>query len=52
MDHFGVGNMFMLIAILNLCAAAAVTVIKADKGTYSVINKDDILDKHHTIYNK
>jgi hypothetical protein len=38
-----------LIALLALCAAAALHVINADKGTYSVINEDYIIDDRHTI---
>jgi tetrahydromethanopterin S-methyltransferase subunit E len=36
MDHF-CGLIFGLIAFLKLCAAAALIVLNADKGTYSVI---------------
>jgi hypothetical protein len=43
MVHF-CGLFFGLIALLKLCAAAALNVINADKGTYSVINEDYIID--------
>jgi hypothetical protein len=40
---------FFLIAVLKLSAAAALHVINADKGTFSIINEDYILDNRHTI---
>jgi hypothetical protein len=49
MDHF-FGSLLSLIAILKLCAAAALHVSNADKGTYSVINEDYSIDNRHTIY--
>jgi hypothetical protein len=50
MDQFGIGNILFLIALLKLCAAAALNVCNAYKGTYSVINEDYIVDnRRHTI---
>jgi hypothetical protein len=51
MDHFlcGLGLFFLLIAILKLCAAAALCVINADKGTYSVISEEYMTDNRHAI---
>jgi hypothetical protein len=43
-------RLLSLIAILlKLCAAAALNVFNAGKGTYSVINEDYIIDNRHTI---
>jgi hypothetical protein len=39
-----------LIALLKLCAAAALNAINADKGAYSVSNEDYIRDNRHMIY--
>jgi hypothetical protein len=47
MDHFLIFRFLILIAILKLCAAAALIVINADKRTYSVINEDYIIDDRH-----
>jgi hypothetical protein len=50
MDHYWIWRFLILIALLKLCAAAALAVLKnADKETYSVINKDYIVDDRHTI---
>jgi hypothetical protein len=35
--------------ILKLCAAAALHVLNADKGSYRVINEDYIIDNRNTI---
>jgi hypothetical protein len=48
MVHF-CGPLFFLIALLKLCAAAALIVINADKKTYSVMNEDYMIDYRHTI---
>jgi hypothetical protein len=48
MDHL-YGQIFVLIAYLKLCAAAALHVFNADKGTYSAVNEDSIIDNRHAI---
>jgi hypothetical protein len=49
MHHFLVFRVLKLIAFLKLCAAAALDVINADKGIYSVINEVYIIDNLHAI---
>jgi hypothetical protein len=46
MDHWIFG-FFILIALLKLCAAAALNVFNADKVTYSVINEDYRQPSHY-----
>jgi hypothetical protein len=48
--HF-CGLIFCLIALLKLCAAAALSAINADKGTYSSINEDNTIDYSYFISN-
>jgi hypothetical protein len=49
MEHFWICGILMQIALLKWCAAAALTVINADKGTYSVSSKDSFIDNRDTI---